>query len=282
MVIAMTAFEKNLEKEINKLNAIELNEKDKELKDLEKEKEEEIIKLEKMQNTYEEGIRHIQKRLEELRGPVEVQETYPYDEEEMKEFIQLLVERELKKKFPKENSQKEKINSEENLVIENAIAKRQKVKNLVNTNQKDRRIKDYRDLSRVGRASGLNESDEPDVQGQSDPEDEDIYKKVTLLGNYWKEKYQNLLFTSLVIDDVAKAFTQKEFLNLDRALGSLNNEKDLERKKISPENEDYYFSFLTLAGVKSRIFYQIMPKDFGNRRIVVTRVIKQYYTRSVN
>ena len=282
MGIAMTAFEKDFEKELEKINEVGRNEINENSVGLKKENSEEIKRLEKMLATYEEGIKHIQRRLDELKGPNESKETTSYGEKEMKELIQELLEKELRKNQSNEAVKKDDSNLAENLILENAIVKRKMIKNDRNNYQKDRRIKDYKDLSRVSKAPFLKGSEESDLGGENLFKREESQEKMTLLGIYWKEVHQNLLFTSEVIEDVAKTFTKKEFVPLDQALDHLNNEEDLERKKINPTNEDYYFSFRTLSGVKSRIFYQIMPKDFGNRRIVVTRIIKQYHTRSVN
>lgn len=269
MGIIMTEFEKNLERELKKLNYLE-NQAVKEI--LQKSKEdkevndEEIKKLEALFDAYQQGQKRIQKYIDDLKGSFGSNEPYSYNEHELREIIRQLVEKELGKNSQDEKEKKEKTN----LVLENAMAKRKIMKKARIVSQKDKRIKDYEDLSRVGTVSSLKVSDQEE------------HKKITLLGNYWREKHQNLLFTPVAIEDVAKTFRKAEFDNLDLALNRLNIEEDLERKKIHPDSDDYYFSFRTVKGVKSRIFYRMMPEDFGSQRIVITQIIKQYHTRSLN
>lgn len=79
-----------------------------------------------------------------------------------------------------------------------------------------------------------------------------------------------------------RSFNQADFRELDRALKRLNNNENIKKRKLHPSSEDYYFSFGLSSGIEARIFYRLLPKDFGNRRRVITQIIKQYHTRFVN
>lgn len=273
----MTDFEKELEEELKKLIEVEMN-TNKNIEQNENQKfllNQKIKKLRELLLAYEDGQRRIQNRLTELNGFADLKVPLPY-EKELKEIIQDAVAKEIQKEYVREFDKKERPNSRKNLVLEDAFAKRKIMKNEKIINKKNQKIKDYRDLSNVGKVSQSKSSAEGATQNKAN-----LKNKITQLANYWNKKYQNLLFSSTAVQDVAKSFSKPDFDNLDQALSRLNNEEELERKKTSPENADYYHSFRTSSGVKSRIFYQIMTEDFGNRRIVVRRIIKQYYTRFI-
>lgn len=283
----MTAFEKELETKLRELIEIELetNTLLESEKDPFKTEEQEIKKLEQLAVAFEENKNRIDKKISDLKGLPAETDPIIY-EKDLMELIQTAVSAEVQKNYgvyPENVKKQEDSPFEEELLLKNAVLKRN-AKQLFDTtkqkikvnHQRAENIKDYQSLKS---STGNVESKKTTIE---EVDKEEVKKRTKLLGNYWSKTHTNLLFTATVIQDVTKTFNKIDFNDLDHALSQLNNDHEIERKKINPDSEDYYFSFRVASGVKSRIFYQIMPEDFGNKRIVITRIIKQYHTRVVN
>lgn len=284
----MTAFDKELEGKIKQLLALEQEEKNLDKKNHSQliSKEEEIKQLEKLAIAFEQGRARIDKKIRELKGIPTTDPTIY--EEDLQKIIQQAVEIEIQKKYGELANEKEAKLVEKELILKNAIVKRKMKDSIASKNinrsgehEKDQNIKDYKLLSVASTGKKEESFDKKNKDTVVAIDSKELQVKCKLLGSYWNVTHSNLIFTSAVIEDVAKTFTQKDFIDLEDALNQLNTNQEIKRKKINPDSEDYYLSFRVSSGVKSRIFYQMMPEASGQNKMVITRIVKQYHLRYV-
>lgn len=292
MGMVMTSFEKELEAKLKKTIESEfeaetfdpIKDEDKQLE----KNEDEIERLEELAAAFEEGKIRIEERIRKLKGYPDKVDQAIY-EKDLKELIKHIVQDEILKRREQRGLIQKELSSDQELVLKNEILKRNLKEFGVTTNKyfnpdtkKEQNIKDYQKLLVKNKANDLEFATEDSDISQSERNNRRLKDKKKLLGKYWSQAYSNLLFTSMVIEETVGSFNQADFRELDRALKRLNNNENIKKRKLHPSSEDYYFSFGLSSGIEARIFYRLLPKDFGNRRRVITQIIKQYHTRFVN
>lgn len=284
----MTSFEKELELKVKQLLNLK-KEKSKITRDNQSNiigNKNEIEKLEQLATTLEKELVRINQRIKELKGiPVEESNL---SAEELQKIIQQAVKTEIEKEYQKDVNKKEEKKLEKELILKNAIVKREMKHTIGSKNKKqsaeytkDQNIKDYELLSVASTSKKEKTIDKNKKEKIIDIDEKELKIRYKLLASYWNVTHSNLLFKSAVIQDVVKTFTQTDFIELDYALSQLNTNQGIKRKKIGLDSEDFYLSFQVASGIKARIFYQLIPDDLDKKKMVITRIVKQHNLRYV-
>lgn len=273
----MTSFEKELEIKLEKLIKLEIN-KNESSELVEKQLEGTNQKNENFEKSafmFEEEKKKIEENFK-----VGTKSSY---NDSMKEVIQKIVEKEVKKNlaYYQEKEEKEESVLQKDLILESVLARR-RIKSLSNRNDDEKNL-DYEKENTVKKYKKVFKTIREDSGKISEVKvkNDEFENKKRIIIDYVKKAYINLTFSPEAIHYLTESLLEKDFSSLDEALNRLNKEIYLKKEKIDSENNNSY-RFKNSKGLESRIFYQFIPEIFGREKILISRIVKQYHTRLMN